>query len=123
MAAALRTFKFGWYGDGGLGDRTIEEILSGRKSATSCLAYEAEDAGIQEGDKLELVDKRGTSRGRLLVVKIEIRLYGAFDEGLAAAHGMSLEKLKELTRFANGREPFQDEEMRVVFFRLIGPKG
>jgi uncharacterized protein YhfF len=119
MAPPVRLFKFGWYGDGGLGERLIQEIVSGRKSATSCLAYEAEDAGIKEGDLLDLVDKRGLSHAKLVVTKVEIRLYGTFDEALAQASGVSLEKLKEMTRFANGREPFVDEEMRVVYFRVV----
>ena len=119
MAAPPKRFKFGWYGDGGLGERLIQEIILGRKTATSCLAYEAEDAGIKEGDFLDLVDKRGHSHGTLVVTKIEIRLYGTFDETLAAASGVSLEKMKEMTRFANGREPWQDEEMRVVYFRVV----
>jgi uncharacterized protein YhfF len=120
MAASVRLFKFGWYGDGGLGERLIQDILSGRKTATSCLAYETEDAGIKEGDSLDLVDKRGNSHGKLVVTKVEIRLYGTFDEPLAQASGLSFEKLKEMTRFANGREPWADEEMRVVYFRVVG---
>ena len=115
----MKRFRFGWYGDGGLGENLIREIVAGRKKATSCLAYETEDLGIKEGDLVNLVDKRGRSHATLAITKIEIRLYGTFDETLAAASGVSLAKLKEMTRFANGREPWADEEMRVVYFRVV----
>jgi uncharacterized protein YhfF len=121
MASGLKTFKFGWYGDGGLGERLIQDIVSGRKTATSCLAYETEDAGLQEGDRLNLVDKRGTSYATLVVTKIEIRHYGTFDESIARASGTTLAELKAKTKFANGREPWADEDMRVVYFKVVGP--
>ena len=119
MATAVKRFKFGWYGDGGLGERIIQSIISGRKRATACLAYEAEDADVKVGDKLELVDKRGKSYATLVVTRIDIRLYGTFDEALANDCGHSLIELRELMRFANGRAPGADEEMRVTRFSLV----
>ncbi|MDE2141143.1 MAG: ASCH domain-containing protein [Elusimicrobia bacterium] len=115
----MKRFRFGWYGDGGLGERMIQTILAGRKSATSCPAYDPEDADLKAGDELQLVDKHGTLRGQLLVTLVELRPFGGFDEALAAKEGVTLPELKEKMNFANGRQLRDDEEMRVVHFRLL----
>ena len=119
----MKRFRFGWYGDGGLGERMIQTILAGRKSATSCPAYDPEDADLKAGDELELVDKHGTVRGRLLVTLVEIRAFGTFDETLAAKEGVTLPELKEKMNFANGRQIRGEEEMRVVHFQLAPASG
>ncbi|MDE2491493.1 MAG: ASCH domain-containing protein [Elusimicrobia bacterium] len=119
--AGMKRFRFGWYGDGGLGERMIQAILAGRKTATSCPAYDPEDADLKAGDELELVDKHGSVRGRLVVDGVEVRPYGSFDDALAAAEGVTLAELKEKLGFANGRAIRDDEEMRVVRFRLAKP--
>lgn len=119
MVEASKSFKFGWFGDGGLGERLIQKILSGRKSATCCPAYDPEDAELKAGDRLELTDKHGRARARLVVTKVELRSYESFDEALAAAEGASLSELREHARFANGREIRNDEEWRVVYFRIL----
>lgn len=115
----MKRFRFGWYGDGGLGERMIQTILAGRKSATSCPAYDPEDADLKAGDELELVDKHGTVRGHLTVTEVEVRPFGAFDEALAAKEGVTLPELKEKLNFANGRQIRDEEEMRVVHFQLV----
>lgn len=122
MIATMKKFKFGWFGDGGLGERLIEAILSGRKSATSCPAYDPEDADVKTGDRLELTDKNGKVRGALIVTGIEFRTYDSFDEELARREATTLAELKESLKFANGREIRPDEEMRVIYFELVGPK-
>jgi uncharacterized protein YhfF len=119
MVETAKRFKFGWFGDGGLGERLIQAILSGRKTATSCPAYDPEDAELLVGDKLDLVDKHGRSRGTLVVTRVELRPFGGFDEALAAAEGTTLHELLEATRFANGRQLRPDEEMRVIHFQLV----
>jgi uncharacterized protein YhfF len=115
----MKRFRFGWYGDGGFGERMIQTILAGRKTATSCPAYDPEDADLQQGDELELVDKHGSVRGQLVVTSVEHRPFGSFDEALAAEEGITLAELKEKMNFANGRQVRDDEEMRVVHFRVI----
>jgi uncharacterized protein YhfF len=115
----VKRFRFGWYGDGGLGERMIQTILAGRKSATSCPAYDPEDADLKAGDELQLVDKHGTVRGQLVVTLVELRAFGTFDEALAAQEGVTLLELKEKMNFANGRQIRDEEEMRVVHFRLV----
>jgi uncharacterized protein YhfF len=115
----VKRFRFGWYGDGGLGERMIQTILAGRKSATSCPAYDPEDADLKAGDDLQLVDKHGTVRATLLVTLVEVRPFGSFDDALAAEEGVTLAELKDKMNFANGRQIRPDEEMRVVHFRLV----
>lgn len=114
----VKRFRFGWYGDGGLGERMIQSILSGRKTATACPAYDPEDAELKAGDELELVDKHGNVRGHLVVVLVELRPLSSFDEALAAREGVTLSELKEKLDFANGRQIRESEEMRVVHFRV-----
>lgn len=115
----MKRFRFGWYGDGGLGERLIQTILAGRKTATSCPAYDPEDAELKTGDELSLVDKHGHARATLVVTLVELRPFGSFDEELAAAEGVTLAELKDKMNFANGRAIRPDEEMRVVHFRLV----
>lgn len=113
-------FKCGWFGDGGLGEKLISAILSGRKSATACPVYDPEDAALKTGDKLRLTDKHGRSRGLLRVTAVEVRLLSAFDEALALRAGSaSMAELREKLAFANGRELRPDEEMRIVHFEVI----
>ena len=116
---SLKRFRFGWYGDGGLGERMIQAILAGRKSATACPAYDPEDADLKAGDELQLVDKHGHERARLVVIGVELRSFGSFDDQLAEREGVSLAELKEKMNFANGRQLKDVEEMRVVYFRVL----
>lgn len=114
----MKRFRFGWYGDNGLGERMIQAILMGRKSATACPAYDPEDSELRAGDELQLVDKHGAERGRLVVTLVELRRFDSFDQALADQEGVTLPELKEKMNFANGRKIRDDEEMCVVHFRL-----
>jgi uncharacterized protein YhfF len=120
VVQTAKPFKFGWYGDGGLGERLIQLILDGRKTATICPEYDPVDAELRAGDALDLQDKHGKSRGMLVVVAVENRRLDQVDDMLAAAVGMPLADLRESLRFANGRELKADELLRVTFFRLVG---
>jgi len=115
----VKRFRFGWYGDGGLGEKMISAILSGRKTATACPAYDPEDSELKANDELQLVDKHGNERARLVVTLVELRALGTFDEALAREEGVTLPELKEKMNFANGRSIQDDEEMRVVHFRVV----
>lgn len=121
MLATAKRFKFGWFGDGGLGELLIERILDGRKTASSRPAYDHEDAELRVGDLLEAIDKRGDSRATMVITRIELRPFGTFDEALARAEGVTLPQLLEHTHFANARELRSDEEMRVIYFRRLKP--
>ena len=115
----VKPFKFGWVGDGGLGERLIEAILAGGKRATSSPAYDPEDADVREGDRLELIDKNGRPRATLVATKVELRPFSTFDEALARLEGTTLAELREGLSFANGRTLAPDEEMRVIYFKLL----
>lgn len=115
----MKRFRFGWYGDGGLGEKMISAILAGRKTATACPAYDPEDSELKADDELQLVDKHGNERARLVVTLVELRAFGTFDEALAREEGVALAELKEKMNFANGRSVRDDEEMRVVHFRVV----
>lgn len=119
MVETVKRFKFGWYGDGGLGERMIQAILEGRKTATCCPAYDPDDADLKAGDKLDLVDKHGRSRGLLVVTRVELRPLSTFDEAFAQKEGTTLDALRTGLAFANGRELRSDEEMRVTHFQLV----
>jgi uncharacterized protein YhfF len=115
----VKPFRFGWFGDGGLGERLILAILDGRKTATTCPAYDPEDAELKAGDVLQLTDKHGKARGTLVVTNIELRPFKSFDDRLALRVGCSLPELVDNAKFANGREMRPDEEMRVVHFEVV----
>lgn len=116
---ATKVFRYGWYGDGGLGETMIQLILSGRKTATASPAYDSKSADRQVGDELPLLDKRGTVRGRVLITRVDLVLLESFDEALAERTGLTLSELKEKLCFANGRKLGNHEEMRVIHFRLL----
>lgn len=120
MVETKKPFKFGWFGDGGLGERLIQLILDGRKTATICPDYDPVDSDLKAGDALDLQDKHGKSRGMLVVIAVEHRRLDQVDEMLATHVGMPLADLRESLRFANGRELRPDEMLRVTFFRLVG---
>lgn len=115
----MKVFRYGWYGDGGLGEMMIQTILAGRKTATVSPAYDSKSADRVAGDELPLVDKHGNTRGTVLVTLVETKPYGELDEELAIKAGLTLKDLKEKLDFANGRRLKDDEEMRIVHFRLI----
>jgi len=118
----VKRFRFGWYGDGGLGENMIQAILAGRKTATACPAYDPEDADLKVGDELQLVDKHGNVRAQLVVTIVELRSFGSFNDDLAQREGVTLAELKEKMNFANGRQIKDAEEMRVVHFRVVQGK-
>lgn len=115
----MKELRYGWYGDGDLGEAMILKILAGGKTATVSPAYDSKGADRVQGDELRLVDKRGAARGTVLVTLVETRAYGSLDDELAVKTGLPLVELKEKLDFANGRRIRDDEEMRIVHFRLV----
>src|SRR5262245_51378831 len=118
VATANKKIQLGWYGDDGLGERMIQLILDGRKTVTTCPAYDKGDVEAQVGDRITLTDKHGRARCVIEVLRIEIRPLGKFDEALASAAGMTLAQLNENVRLGNARQVKEDEDMRVVVFRV-----
>lgn len=115
----MRRFKFGWYGDNNLGEALIRKVLAREKTASVCPSYDPQDADLQAGEKMLLVDKHNKVRGTLLVTRVENRALKNVDEALAAAIGTPLAELLESLSFANGRELKLDEELRVTYFELL----
>lgn len=115
-----KVFRYGWYGDGGLGEAMIQMILAGRKTATVSPAYDSKSADRVPGDELPLLDKHGNVRGKVVVTAVELVGFGALDVETARRAGLTLTDLKQKLCFANGRQLRDDEEMRVVHFRLVG---
>lgn len=115
----MHRFKFGWHGDNGLGEQMIQLILTGKKTASICPAYDTDDIEVQAGEELLLTDKRGNARAILRVLGMETRLLSEFDEAIAARDGMTLAELLQKLRVANSRELQFDEEMRITFFELV----
>lgn len=118
MGTKLKQMKFGWFGDGGHGERVIAQIVQGKKTATLSLGYETDGADIKVGDKLEIVDKHGKPHGVITITRIESLLFGNVTEELANACGHTLGELKDLAAFANARELNASEEMRATYFEL-----
>ena len=117
-----KRFRFGWYGDAGMGEKMISAVLSGGKTATACPAYDPEDAALKAGDELQLVDKHGALRAQLVVTAVELRAFVGCDSALAECVGVTLPEFREKMNFANGRKVRDDEQMRVVRFRLVKEK-
>ena len=119
MVGVVKKLQLGWFGDGGLGEQLIGSILSGRKTATTCPAYDPGDVEVRVGDHIEVTDKHGKVRGTLAVTRIEFRAWGAFDEALASCEGTTLAELRENVKLGNARDIKSDEEMRIVHFELL----
>lgn len=119
VATALRKIQLGWYGDNGLGEKLLQLILSGRKTVTTCPAYDKGEVEAKVGDQITVTDKHGRARCVIEVTAIEHKPLGQFDEALAAAAGVTLQELVDNVRFGNARSVKQDEEMRVVRFRVL----
>jgi len=118
----MRHFKFGWYGDNDLGEHLIGLILAGDKTATVCPSYDPQDADVEAGEKMLLVDKHDNPRGLLRVVSVETRLLSEVDAALARRVGTTFEDLMGRLSFANGREVKPSEEIRVTLFELLSDK-
>jgi len=115
----MRSYRFGWYGDDGVGEKLIQLILSGGKTATTCPSYDPIEAEV--GETLKLVDKTGKTRGIIRITGREHRRWSEFDETVAGKLGLPLEELRDAAAKANSRQMRADEEMRVTYFELLKP--
>ncbi len=133
-----RAMRFGYDGDGGLGDRLVEAVLGGAKTATSSLAVEylSGEPLPRAGERLTLVDSRGRHRGALettwvtIVALSDVSDAVAHDEGEGfadasqwrAAHEAYWQRTADHIRIAAGDPSWQlrDHEPVVVeWFRLL----
>jgi uncharacterized protein YhfF len=92
-----RTLTFGYDGDGGLGDRLIEAVLRGDKTATSSLAvgYASDDALPEVGQRLALVDSRGTTRGTVETTGVVVTPLDLVGDDVARAEGEGFADARE----------------------------
>jgi uncharacterized protein YhfF len=81
--------RFGYDGDGGLGDRLVDAVLRGEKTATSSLAVEylTGDPLPRVGEQLALVDSHGVNRGVVETVRVTITPLHLVDDDVAHAEG------------------------------------
>lgn len=90
-----RTVRFGWDGDDGLGDRLVEQILAGTKTATCGFldAYEADETDeLSEvrsgaGELYAVVDASGTHRCTIRVTDVFECPFGDPDPRLVRGEG------------------------------------
>ena len=69
-----RSMRFGYDGDGGLGDRLLAAVLRGEKTATSSLAVEylSGEPLPRVGEQLDLVDSAGRVHGQVQTTRVTI---------------------------------------------------
>jgi uncharacterized protein YhfF len=103
------TSQFGWENDGGAGERLIQQILSGAKTATACpkIFYETKDldelrAGV--GRLLTVVDKHDRPRCVIRQLAVFETTYGAPDPRLVAG-----EVCADAAEFRRGHEHVWDD--------------
>jgi uncharacterized protein YhfF len=129
-----RTTTFGWPGDGGLGERLIEQIIRGTKTATCAFraAYDTEDpselAGTFSGagELFAVEDASGRHRCTIRVTEVFECPFGHPDPRLVAGEGDGddVAKFQADHRVAwgatMGDRPLTDEESLVVeLFELV----
>jgi uncharacterized protein YhfF/GNAT superfamily N-acetyltransferase len=138
-AMTARAMSFGYDGDGGLGDRLVEAVLRGAKTATSSLAvaYLSGEPLPRAGERLPLVDSDRRHRGTVEITRVRIIALSdvgddvAHDEGESfadarewrEAHEKFWQRTVDLIR-ADASDPewqLRDNEPVVVeWFRLLG---
>jgi uncharacterized protein YhfF len=84
-----RPLRFGYDGDGGLGDRLLEAVLRGEKTATSSLAVEylSGDPLPRVGERLSLIDSQGDVRGIVETTRATITPLHLVGDEVARAEG------------------------------------
>lgn len=98
--AELPEFRFGYDGDGGLGDRLVEAVLRGDKTATSSLAVEYlnGDPLPMVGRRHALMDSRGVVRATIETVRVTITPLNLVGDDVAHAEGEGFANAAEWRR-------------------------
>lgn len=113
----LPSYPVGWYGDNGLGEELIQEILAGRKTATLGPAYDPFEHRV--GETLQLADKTGRSRAVIRITAVEFLGLDALSSSHMAKLGLTLEQIKTYLPKYIARELRADEELRITSFELV----
>lgn len=134
-----RVMGFGYDGDGGFGDRLVEAVLSGAKTATASLAVEYLSGAPlpRVGEQLPLVDSAGRRRGTVETTRVTIIALSDVGDGIAHDEGEGFADAREWREaheafwhqavdliLADAGDPnwrLRDNEPVVVeWFRLMG---
>lgn len=126
-----REFRFGWEGDGGLGDRLIEQIIAGEKWATCGFKdayeqWELDECFAGAGQLCAVVDRAGEWRCTIRVMDAFECTFGDPDPRLVAGEGDGEDVAKfqadHRTAWAAdfGDRPLTDDALLVVeLFELV----
>ncbi len=89
MTGVIRTLRFGYDGDDGLGDRLLDAVLRGAKTATSSLAVEylSGEPLPRVSERLALVDSGGAVRGAVQTTGVTITPLHLVGDDVARAEG------------------------------------
>ena len=100
VATAGDVLRFGYPGDDGLGDRLVEAVLQGHKTATSSLAVEylSGDRLPRVGNRMDLVDSSGLVRGSIETVGVTITPMDLVGDDVARAEGENFADASEWRR-------------------------
>jgi signal transduction histidine kinase/uncharacterized protein YhfF len=132
--------EFGYEGDGGAGERSIEQIIAGTRTVTVSLAreWELEGGPPRIGRHLPIVDGEGRRRATVEVTRVAVLPFGQLDESVVSAEsaaGATLEQWLASHRefYAGCRDEValllgepgwrltDAEPMVVTYFRLATP--
>jgi len=135
----MATLGFGYVGDGGLGDRLLDAVLRGEKTATSSLAVEYLSGELlpRVGQRWTLVDHEGRERGVVETTRVSIAPLSAVGDDVAREEGEGFadaaewrrdhvafwHDVTELVRVDAGDPDWQlreHEPVVVHWFRLLG---
>lgn len=94
------TLRFGYDGDDGLGDRLLESVLRGDKTATSSLAVEylSGEPLPRVGQHFTLVDSQGIARGTVQTTGVTISPLNLVGDDVARAEGEGFDSAAEWRR-------------------------
>ena len=134
----LPATSFGYDGDGGLGDRLLAAVLSGKKTATSSLAvqYLSGEPLPRAGRRSDLVDHAGRTHGTIETTRVRIIPLGEVGDDVARDEG---EDFRDAAEWRRAHEAFwadtieairadagdpnwqlrANEAVRIEWFRLI----
>jgi uncharacterized protein YhfF len=100
LTVVTATLRFGYDGDDGLGDRLLESVLRGDKTATSSLAVEYLSGGPlpRVGQHLTLVDSQGIARGTVQTTGVTITPLNLVGDDVARAEGEGFDSAAEWRR-------------------------
>lgn len=125
------TAEFGWDGDDGLGDRLIQQILDGIKTATCAFkraysARELDEVFASVGHLVTVIDSAGTARCNIRILDVFETPFGDPDMRLVRGEGDG----EDVAKFQDdhtiawqvdfGDDPLSADEVLIVeLFELV----